>query len=250
MSYPLISIITPVYNSERYLHDLIATVLNQTYTHWEWIVVDDCSVDNSYAVLEEAAHNNTRIKVYRNEINSKVFQARNNALDIAKGEFIAFLDADDLWEPNKLELQITFMQQNDSWFTYTDFDRFVKTPKKPLRKEKLPDTATYKKILTNNYIATSTVMIWKDRVGNFYMKNVYYDDFMLWLDLLKQVKIGYKIPYNLMHYRLTSGSLSINKFKSIKEVYVMFTTKMDFDYIKGLKYFIMWAINTTIRYLS
>lgn len=250
MSFPLISIITPVYNAEPFLPELTQTVLEQTYANWEWILVDDGSTDNSYAVLKEVASADKRIKVYKNEVNSKVFQARNNALDVAKGDFIAFLDADDLWEPNKLELQLAFMQQTDSWFTYTDFDRFIKNPQKPLRKEKLPDIATYKKILTNNYIATSSVMVWRSKMGHFLLKDVYYDDFMLWLELLKRIEKGHKIPHNLMHYRLTSGSLSINKFKSAKEVYKMFTRKMGFSYFRGVGYFIAWTFNTTLRYLS
>ncbi|WP_410222095.1 glycosyltransferase family 2 protein [Pedobacter sp.] len=249
MDIYLISIITPVYNAERYLLQTLETVLAQTYLNWEWIVVDDCSTDNSYNILKEIAAKDKRIKVHKNKINSKAFQTRNNALGVAKGDFIAFLDVDDLWEPEKLGLQLEFMKQNNSYFSYTDFDRFVKDSKKPLRREKLPQTATYKRILTNNYIATSTVMIWRSKTGNFYMKDVYYDDFMLWLDLLKRIGIGYKVPYNLMHYRLTSGSLSINKFKSAKEVYGMFTRKMGFSYIRGIVYFITWIINTTLRYM-
>lgn len=250
MYLPLVSIITPVYNAERYLPEIIQTILEQTYSNWEWILVDDGSTDNSYVLLEEVASGDERIQVYKNEVNSKVFQARNNALNIAKGEFIAFLDADDLWEPDKLKIQVEFMQQNNSLFTYTDFDRFIRNPQKPLRKEELPDIATYKKILTNNYIAMSTVMVWRSKIGSFRMKDVYYDDFTLWLDLLKRVDIGRRVPINLMHYRLSKGSLSENKFKSLKEVYIMFTSKMEFDYLRGLGYFIAWTFNTTLRYMK
>lgn len=249
MSLPLVSIITPVYNAERYLPEIIQSVFGQTYFNWEWVLVDDGSVDNSYSILTEVATKDCRIIVYKHEINLRVFQARNSALAIAKGDFIAFLDADDLWEPDKLKIQVEFMKKNNSWFTYTDFDRFVNNHKEPIRKENLPDTATYRKILTNNYIATSTVMVWRSKVGNFWMKNVYYDDFMLWLDLLKRIEIGQKVQYNLMHYRLTSGSLSINKLRSAKEMYFMFTSKMSFSYIRGFTHFILWGLNTTLRYI-
>lgn len=250
MSLPLISIITPVYNAEKYLLQAIDSVLAQTYNNWEWILIDDCSTDNSYKILKKIADRDSRIKIYRNRVNSRAFQSRNNALNISKGSFVAFLDADDLWAPKKLELQIEFMQQKSSWFSYTDFDRFISDFRKPFRREKLPKIATYKRILTNNYIATSTVMIWREKIGDFYMSDVYYDDFMLWLDLLKRIKIGHKLSHNLMHYRLTSGSLSINKFKSAKEVYKMFTQKMGFSYIKGVGYFMAWVVNTTLRYMK
>lgn len=250
MYEPLVSIITPVYNAEQFLPELIQTVLKQTYVNWEWIMVDDGSTDNSYGVLKEAASKDTRIKVHRNENNLKVFQARNNALATARGEFIAFLDADDLWEPDKLRLQLDFMQEKNSWFTYTDFDRFVNDPEKPLRMEKLPDIATYKKILTNNYIATSSVIIWRSRIGDFRMRDIYHEDFVLWLALLKKIEFAKRVPVNLMHYRLSKGSLSRNKFKSAKEVYVIFTRKMGFGYIKGIRYFIAWAFNTTLRYMK
>ena len=107
---PLVSIITPNYNCSRFITETIESVLAQTYTNWEMIIVDDCSTDNSYQISLEYSQKDSRIKVYKNDKNSGAAFSRNSALDIAQGEYIAFLDSDDLWETVKLEKQINFIQ--------------------------------------------------------------------------------------------------------------------------------------------
>ena len=109
---PLISIITPNYNCARFIAQTIESVLAQTHTDWEMLIVDDCSTDGSYEIALEYAARDPRIKVMRNERNSGAAVSRNRALDAAQGEYIAFLDSDDLWEPCKLERQIAFMSQH------------------------------------------------------------------------------------------------------------------------------------------
>ena len=116
----LVSIIMPSYNTSEYVEESIKSVLNQTYTNWELIIVDDCSTDNSEEIIKQFTHD-ARIRFFKNEKNSGAAISRNFALREAKGKWIAFLDSDDLWEPEKLEKQIGFMRENDYKFSYTDY---------------------------------------------------------------------------------------------------------------------------------
>ena len=118
----MISIITPNYNCGDYISETIESVLLQTYSNWELIIVDDCSSDDSYKIALDYAKKDSRIKVIRNETNLGTAISRNKALDIAKGDYIAFLDSDDLWEKDKLELQLNFMQENNCDFSFSQYD--------------------------------------------------------------------------------------------------------------------------------
>ena len=115
----LVSIIMPSYNTGAYIGNTIDSVLSQTHTDWELIIVDDCSCDNTDAVV--ASYHDTRIRYLKNEKNSGAAVSRNRALREAKGKYIAFLDSDDLWEPNKLETQLAYMKEKGYAFTYTDY---------------------------------------------------------------------------------------------------------------------------------
>ena len=246
----LVSIITPVYNAEKYLAETISSVLNQTYTNWEWILVDDCSTDKSMEILMSAAAKDSRIKIFQNTINSKAYATRNRALENSRGRYIAFLDADDCWELDKLKLQLNFMKSKEVAICYTNLTRFKETNEHPNRVSIFPPSASYKDILTNNYIATSTVMIDKRMTGSFKMRNVYYDDFTLWLELLQKIPVAYNLNLTTTNYRLSEDSLSRNKLKSAKKVYEIFTQHLGFSFIESRLLFLKWALNTTLRYLK
>jgi teichuronic acid biosynthesis glycosyltransferase TuaG len=246
---PLISIITPVYNAESYLMETAQSVLSQTYLNWEWILVDDCSSDSSYDLLLKLAKMDSRILVSKNIQNMRAFATRNKCLEKVKGTYLAFLDADDLWAANKLEYQLNFMEAHNYAITYTGFKRFRYSLEDVVKLVNVPVEATYKSIITNNYIATSSVMINVGATGRFTMQDVYYDDFTLWLELLKRVDTAYGINEFLMYYRLSENSLSRNKFKSAAKVYEMFTNKMNFGFLKSRILFVKWVINTAKRYL-
>ncbi|MGB4386964.1 MAG: glycosyltransferase family 2 protein, partial [Caldicoprobacterales bacterium] len=119
----LVSIITPAYNCEKYIGETIESVLKQSYENWELIIVDDCSTDNTKSVVEEYIKRDKRIKYYSLDVNSGAAVARTKAMELASGEYIAFLDSDDLWMPNKLEKQISFMKANNYNFTCTSYEQ-------------------------------------------------------------------------------------------------------------------------------
>lgn len=121
MGNDLVSIITPTYNCRRFISETIESVIAQTYSNWEMIITDDCSTDDTRTIVEEYIAKDSRIKYHCLETNSGAAVARNTALKIAKGRWIAFLDSDDLWTPEKLEHQIAFMQENDYAFSYHEY---------------------------------------------------------------------------------------------------------------------------------
>lgn len=148
--YGLVSIIMPNYNSDMYIKKTIDSVLAQTYKNWELIIVDDCSTDNSLKIVN--SFNDARIKIIKNEVNSGAAVSRNNALRVAEGKWIAFLDSDDLWTSEKLEKQISFMVDDDLLFSYTDYDVVDENDKITSTFRPSFDICTYKDILKHNHI--------------------------------------------------------------------------------------------------
>ena len=152
--HDLISIVMPAYNSEKYIRNSIKSVINQTYKNWELIIIDDYSTDNTVSIIEEFQNKN--IHLIKNKKNSGAAISRNKGIKLAKGNYIAFLDSDDLWNKEKLEKQINFMKSNNYDFTYTSFT-YLKERK--TKKVIIPEKLTYKESLKNTIILTSTVMI-------------------------------------------------------------------------------------------
>jgi len=216
-SKKIISIVTPNFNCERFIAQTIESVLAQTYPDWELIIVDDCSTDNSYQIALAYAEKDKRIKVIRNEKNSGAAISRNNALDFAKGEYIAFLDSDDLWEPYKLEKQIEFMQKNDCDFCFSRYD-LIDEENFPLRKTaRIPEKLSYYKLLHHDFIGCLTAIYrrgFAEDIRSFNIKNN--NDYGLFLQVVKRAKKARGIKEVLAHYRIRKSSISRNKFKKVK----------------------------------
>lgn len=163
---PLVSIITPLYNSEKYIAETIESVLAQTYSNWEMIIVDDCSKDNSTKIVEEYQKKDRRIKLYRNEINKGVSYTRNRAIDLSQGKYIAFLDSDDLWKKEKLEKQIKFMEEKNVVLSYTAYEKINEDGSK--RGEvRVPDKLDYEELLKNCLIGFLTAIYRKEELKDF-----------------------------------------------------------------------------------
>ena len=201
----LVSIIMPNYNSEKYLKNTISSVINQTYQNWELLFVDDCSTDNSLAVVR--FFKDERIKIFQNATNSGAAISRNYALRMARGKWIAFLDSDDLWAPEKLEKQIAFMIEKNYAFTYTYYracnsgawDEFIRiSPKK----------VNLRKLYNYNYIPAITVVYNREAIGLLQIPDIKKrNDYALWLVALKKCD-AYLYPEVLSYYIRHSGSLS------------------------------------------
>lgn len=220
-----VSIITPTWNSEKYIIETIKSVKNQTYQNWEIVIVDDCSTDRTVDILKSIAKTDKRIKVLQQEKNLGAGAARTRGMLNSVGRFIAYLDADDLWKPNKLEKQIQFMQENDCAFSCTSYE-VINDAGIPLNKyiHMLPEV-DYIGFLTNNLLQTVGIMVDVDKVDKKYliMPDIRRrQDAATWLQILKAGYKCYGLDLILAEYRRTTGSLSSNKFKAIKGVWGLY----------------------------
>lgn len=217
MSSSLVSVITPSYNAEKFISATIESVRTQTYTNWEMIIVDDCSKDDTREILKRYAELDSRIKPIFLEENSGAAVARNTALKEARGDYVAFLDSDDLWVPDKLEKQLAFMQKNDYAFSFTAYNLMDESGN-PLEKViNVPKKIDYKGLLKNTIIGCLTVMIDTRKVEPLQMPLIRTrQDYALWLKVLRQGHIAYGMQEPLAHYRIVEGSISSNKLKTAK----------------------------------
>lgn len=214
-----ISIITPVYKCENLIGETIKSVIAQTYQNWEMILVDDCSPDNSVAIIKKYAEKDNRIKYIKLEENSGAAIARNKALKESTGRFIAYLDADDLWKKEKLEKQVKFMLDNNYAFTCTDYEKIDENGKSLNKVIRIPRKVDYNLFLRNTIIQTVGVMVDIKLTGKELLKmpNIRRrQDAATWCQLLKNGFDCYEMPESLSYYRVVSNSLSSNKFKAIK----------------------------------
>ncbi len=215
----LVSVIIPTYNVEKYIETTLKCVLAQTYENIEIIVVDDCSSDGTTEIIRNLLSQNEKIKLFVQQDNKGAAEARNRGLKEAKGQYVAFLDSDDLWESNKLSVQINDMKSNDIAFSYTTYD-FVDAAGKQIKGPiKIQRIAKYKNLLTKTIISTPTVMIDRYKTGDVFMPlRRTGQDYAFWLFLLRKNN-AYGICTPLTHVRKRPGSLSKNKFQNIKDVW-------------------------------
>lgn len=213
----MVSIITPVYNSEAHIEECINSVLSQSLSEWELLLIDDYSSDSSISIIKKYAQSDPRIKFYLFKKNVGAGIARNKGIEISKNRFIAFLDSDDYWHEDKLKLQINFMLKNKIEFSYSYFYELNKSDqvKKIITAPKKIDLS---KLLFNNYIKTLTAIYDTKRIGKIYMPDYRKrQDWGLWFNILKKVKNAYCLQRPLSYYRTSNSSLSKNKVLLLRE---------------------------------
>ena len=215
MKKGLVSIIMPTYNCGKFIAETIKTVIEQTYTNWELVIVDDCSKDDTEQVV--SSFEDTRIRYYRLEQNSGAAVARTTAMKYADGEYMAFLDSDDLWKKDKLEKQLKFMKNNKYNFTCTAYEQVDEEGNKLGKIIKTKKKAGYNRILLDCPVGNSTVMYNVAALGKFEVPNIRKrNDDALWLQMLKKEKYIYGMNDVLMEYRIRSNSISSNKLDLVK----------------------------------
>lgn len=220
-----VSVITPLYNCEEYIEKTILSVQNQDYKNWEMILVDDCSTDNTYSIVNKIALNDPRIKLYKQEVNGGAAKARTRAMRAAKGRFIAYLDADDLWLPTKMSRQVEFMLKNKIGFSCTSYQVIDNSGKSLNKQVHMLQSVDYIGFLTNNLLQTVGIMVDTDIINKQYL--VMPDirrrqDAATWLKILKAGYKCYGLDEILAEYRRTTNSLSSNKFKAISGIWNLY----------------------------
>lgn len=214
----LVSIITPAYKAAGFIEATVRSVQQQDYPDWELLIVDDGSPDDTAERAKELADQDPRIRLIR-QANAGPAMARQRALDEARGRYVAFLDSDDVWLPRKLSAQLAFMRDLRSPMSYTSFRRINVDGTVVGRLIQIPESLDYRALLRNTAIVTSSVILDRNVTGPFEMRQAYYDDFVLWLTILKRGMRAHGLQEDLLRYRVVSNSVSRNKLKSAREVW-------------------------------
>lgn len=239
---PLISVITPAYNAERFIQETIQSVLDQTYSNWEMIIVDDCSTDRTVELAKSYSEKDNRIKVIQLEENSGSAVARNVAMANASGTYIAFLDSDDLWFPEKLEKQLHFMQEKDIAFSFTKYVRMEEDGTIKDAISRAPESVGYHDLMKHCVIGCLTVMIDREKVGNLKMVNIRTrQDYAYWLAITKMGFRAYGLPEVLAKYRSVENSISSNKVKAAKRQWYVYRHVEKQPLLKSVYYFLHYA---------
>ena len=234
----MVSIITPSYNSEQFISQTIDSVLAQTYENWELIIIDDCSIDNSNKIIEAHMQRSEKIKLILLKNNSGPAIARNKGIEQAKGRYIAFLDSDDLWMPEKLSKQLTFMQKNDIALSFTSYYHMEEESEKIIQYIYALNKVNYSELLKKNIIGCFTVMYDTEKLGKVYMPDIRKrQDYALWLTILKKVPYAYGLDEMLGYYRVRSNSVSSNKILSSKYNWKMYRDIEKLPLHKAIYYF-------------
>lgn len=248
MKKGLVSIIIPVYNAERFLEDTIKTVQNQTYENWELLLVNDCSKDNSKKIADKYLSN--KIKWIDMDKNSGAALTRNKGIEKSTGEFLCFLDADDLWDEDKLKKQIEFMRNNKCEFSFTGYE-FADENGKPIGKKVfVPEKINYKQALKNTTIWTSTVMLDMTKLTkeDVYMPDVRRgQDTATWWKILKKIVYAYGLNEILSYYRRTDESLSANKITALKRTWNLYRNVEKLGLISSCYNFCWYCFNAVRR---
>lgn len=214
-----VSIITPAYKAAGYVEETIRSVLAQTHQDWELLIADDCSPDHTREVVQRWADSDPRIRLIALERNGGPAAARNAALQQASGRWIAFLDSDDLWLPDKLTHALSVARATGAALVFTGFRRISADSQTVGRYIGVPATLSYRQLLGNTAIATSTVLLDRQQTGEIQMRKTYYDDFDCWLQLLKRGLLAVGVDEDLMRYRVVQQSVSRNKKRSALHVW-------------------------------
>lgn len=237
----LVSIITPSYNSSKFIEETIKSVLSQNYQDWEMIIVDDCSVDNSYEIAKRFSVVDCRIKVIRLEKNSGVAMARNAGINAANGRYIAFLDSDDLWLPQKLEKQIAFMREKDAVLSYTAYKKMDEAGRIRDGVVQVREKVSYSDLLSTCDIGCLTAIYDSHKIGKLLMPVVNHEDYALWLKILKKGFIAHGLNEPLAIYRVRKNSVSGNKLKAIKFQWNIYRNIEKLSLIDSMYYFTKYA---------
>lgn len=251
MEKGLVSIITPVYNGERFIRETLDSVLHQTYPDWEMIVVDDGSKDRSAAIVEEYAAKDNRIRLLR-QANAGSAAARNKGIHCANGQYIALLDADDLWEPSFLESQLKLMKAKDAIVVYASYLCINEKAEVCLRPRKAKPVVTCRQMRRRNYIACLTGLYDISRYGKVYLHEELKslrDDYAYWLDVVKLAGVAYGNPNMLARYRVMRSSTTGKKFRLVKPQFLFYYRYQKLGLLRSCLYTVDWAVAGYLKFL-
>ena len=244
----LVSIVTPAYNAEKTIAETIRSVVSQSHTDWEMLIADDCSRDGTRELVRSWSERDPRIKLIPLAENGGPAKARNACLSQAAGRWLAFLDSDDYWLPEKLERSLDFARSHAAALVFTGFRRISQDGSKVGRLIEVPPSLNYAQLLGNTAIATSSVLVNAAMAGDIRVEDAYYDDFVRWLLVLKRGHKAYGLNEDLMRYRVVGGSVSRNKLRSAGKVWYTLRRIERLDPLHAAWHFGRYATNALVKY--
>ncbi len=249
----LISIIVPVYNAEKYIVETMESVLAQTWSGWELLLVEDASTDRSAECIENyiSQRGDGRIRLLRQPENRGAARARNRGLKEAAGRYIAYLDADDLWDPEKLERELCFLKEKKAAFVFTGYEFADESGRGTGKVVHVPETLNYRQALSNTTIWTTTVMFDRDRLSDelLEMPIVKSEDTALWWKILRSGYIAYGLDENLARYRRSGKTLSSNKLEALRRIWNLYRRAEGMGILSSGWHFCFWAVRAVKRRL-
>lgn len=247
----LISIVTPCYNASSVISQAIDSVVNQTYQNWEMLIVDDCSTDSSASIIKEYVEKDGRIKYFKTETASgSPSLPRNIALEYARGEYIAFLDSDDVWLENKLEEQLLFMKSNNHDFVYSDYEKIEWNGNRNKRIIKARPVSSYWDILESCDIPCLTVLLKTSLIGQTRFKNIDKEDYVFWLEILRQGIKAYNTQKVHALYREAKNTRSSNKLSMFKKQWKVLREIEGVKIIPAIYFILIYSFRGLVKYLK
>jgi teichuronic acid biosynthesis glycosyltransferase TuaG len=247
----VVSVITPLFNASRFIPRLIQSVQNQIGINYEHIIVNDCSTDNSLALLELIADYDKRIKIINLKNNFGVVHARNVAISNANGRYLAFLDADDIWMPNKLKIQINFMRENDAALSFTDYRFISEDGNKVGRLLRGPSRISWTLHHMTRYLGCLTIVVDREKCPDFSFGDVSFEyraeDFLAWSKIIKNTGPAIRCPYDLARYAVVLNSRSSSGLEAAKSVWRVYREIEKINFILSLLYFVFYVIFSKIK---
>ena len=244
----LVSIITPSYNVEAFVARTINSVLLQTYSNWELLIVDDCSKDSSATIINDYVKKDKRIKYFKTEkASGSPVKPRNIAIEKAIGKYIAFLDSDDIWLPTKLEEQLKLFDDDKVAVVYSNYEKINEKGDRSDRIIKAPAEVDYHNLLKSNVIGNLTGIYDTEKVGKVYCQNIHHEDYILWLSILKKGFIAKSTNTVTALYRVRNNSVSSNKIKVLTWQWNILRNVEKLPFYKSVYCFMAYAIKAILK---
>lgn len=240
----------PMHNSERYLREAVESVLAQTYKRWELLIIDDASTDHSVEIANKYVQADSRVHLLHNPDPIHMPSApRNVGVHAARGRYIAFLDSDDVWFPQKLEQQLPLFNDNRTAIVYSNYEKIDEKSTRANRIVTAPSRATYNTLLSGNIIGNLTGIYDTHKVGKANIKNIHHEDYGMWLSILKQGYIARSTETTLAAYRENSRSVSSNKLRVTTWQWNIYRNVEHLSLLRSAYYFMFYAIKATYKSL-
>ncbi len=247
----LISIIVPVYHVENYIAQTMDCVYEQTYEKWELLLIDDCGGDNCVKIMEDYIRQkgDSRIRLIHQPSNMGAAEARNRGLKEAKGRYIAYLDADDLWTPEKLERELAYLKEKEAAFVFTGYEFADQNGIGTGKVVRVPESLNYKEALKNTTIFTSTVMFDTEKISKkmLEMPVMKSEDTALWWRILRNGYVAWGLNENLVKYRRAGRSLSSNKLEAVRRIWTLYRKAEGMSILNSAYHFCFWAVRAVKR---